>query len=548
MEAAARLLDHASGPPEILALTDGQRFAWASPEALAQWERLTQSRATGGTPVPPLWAVNVVPDQPTTAGSPVLLPITVDHPVTTADAAVTLHTGLRGIRSTDPPPRVRLEIDGRVAGDIPLPPSLGPGTEIPLRVTRRFPPGPHLITLRLDPEMRASVGRQEYAIDVEPVIPVLIVDGETQPDIGPFGSEFLRTTLAPVRGPAAAFVVRMMGVTDFTPAALTQDVTTPGTAPWVVILSDVKAITPEQAAAVEDFVANGGGVLVAAGERTNPVAWNRTAFRDGSGWLPARLVKVQRAGPASAAPTIPAAFDFPVGQAIRENRASATSTISLPIYWKLDLTTAVPPSVVRGVLSNRDPLLVEKPTGRGLVVLSAIPFDDGWGANLTRASEGARLIRELGYHLASTRWPAANLEAGAPIVFRPRNHEPPRPITLLGPDGTSRAVPVGAWPAVIDTTPGPGAYRVTTAGGQARWFTVREDSRESDLTPIDEADREALSQTIGPVGYVTTVDDLRKQQGRVPVPWEIGGWFFAAILAILVAEIWYTRRWYGGFR
>ena len=44
-----------------------------------------------------------------------------------------------------------------------------------------------------------------------------------------------------------------------------------------------------------------------------------------------------------------------------------------------------------------------------------------------------------------------------------------------------------------DTTRDPGVYRLTTAAGRVRYFVVRPDPREYDLTPADDANRRKLA-------------------------------------------------------
>src|SRR5690606_6351458 len=127
-----------------------------------------------------------------------------------------------GLRWDGPPPRVQLRVDGRAAGDVPLPPGATPGGPVILRFEHRFAAGSHLIRLDLDPAVPSACPRQHYALDVLPAIPVLVVDGEQSPLGRSPGSRYLRAALAPRPDPAPAFAVRSVPVAEFTAATLTR--------------------------------------------------------------------------------------------------------------------------------------------------------------------------------------------------------------------------------------------------------------------------------------------------------------------------------------
>ena len=53
---------------------------------------------------------------------------------------------------------------------------------------------------------------------------------------------------------------------------------------------NVASVRPDQGQAIEAFLNAGGGVLVTLGSRAEARGYNEEHFRDGRGWLPARLV------------------------------------------------------------------------------------------------------------------------------------------------------------------------------------------------------------------------------------------------------------------
>jgi hypothetical protein len=364
---------------------------------------------------------------------------------------------------------------------------------------------------------------------------VLIVDGGGRSEGRALRSDFLRAALAPARDPSPPFAVRTVHPDQFSAGVLSQDVAGPETRPQVLVFADVAALTAEQDRAVERFLADGGGVLVALGDRCVPAAW-----RDGRAWLPARPAEVGGTEPDS--PMVPkpapADLDHPVGAVFR-NRLLPGAVF--PRYWRLRPEPG-PPVSVPCSLTTGDPLFVERPAGSGRVIVSAVPLDNTWGTNLVGLAGFVPLAHELCFHLAGTADPPANLSAGEPLVVRVWEGEPPGTVVVHPPDAPPAAVPVRGGTAVFTATRDPGVYRATTPAGRVRYFAVRPDPREADLTAADEADRQRVAQAAGSVESVGTVDELQSRRGRGPVTRDLTGLLLVLVLTLLAAEVWYTRR------
>ena len=72
-------------------------------------------------------------------------------------------------------------------GDV-RPPSIAEKGRIPLTVTQRFTtPGSHLVTLTIDEDAMPGDNRQDFAVEVMPTLPVLIVDGDARNAAAPAG-------------------------------------------------------------------------------------------------------------------------------------------------------------------------------------------------------------------------------------------------------------------------------------------------------------------------------------------------------------------------
>ena len=181
---------------DVIVLTDGQRHGWADPKALERWELLA-----GGTPegdMPDIWVVNVVPDRPADPPNGSLWPIQSSRAVAAVGREVKFKTELqlRGPAGMKTPDKIHVEVDGRPAGDI-RPPSIAEKGRIPVTLAQRFnTAGSHLLTLTLDDDAMPGDNRRDYAVEVMPTIPVLIVDGEAR-NARSRSSDFLHDALAP---------------------------------------------------------------------------------------------------------------------------------------------------------------------------------------------------------------------------------------------------------------------------------------------------------------------------------------------------------------
>ncbi|HEY8503494.1 MAG TPA: hypothetical protein VIL46_02855, partial [Gemmataceae bacterium] len=294
---------------------------------------------------------------------------------------------------------------------------------------------------------------------------------------------------------------------------------------------------------VERFLNQGGGVLVTLGERADAEFYNAELFRGGQGWMPAELVEPigELAEVEKAARPQPESFAHPALELFREPLPGGLATAHFPRHWKLRVPEGSPGTAI-GMFSDREPFLVERAFGKGSVIVAAVAMDNSWRTNLTTLPDFPRLAHELSYYLAGTRGSRVNLDPGQPIVFRPTGDEPPGPVRVEEPDGTVRQVAAEAWPAVVEQTRLTGVYKVTSDGGETRYYVVRPDAAESVLTPCTEEDREKVAGYFPDLRYVTDVDQVMQELNRADRDQEFWPLFMLLVIVLLCGEIWLTRR------
>jgi hypothetical protein len=530
---------------EVVILTDGQRHGWADDAAALGWELLASQQPAGTKPR--VWIVNLDPDRPANPPNRALAPLKASRAVASVGQQVTFRTALerRGDGELPPPGRLRLLIDGRAVGDLPPPAATGEQGQMPFSFRHRFAaPGSHLVTVQAEPDALPGDDRQDFALEVLPQLPVLLVDGDANAEATRRGADFLRDALAPARDPHPAVLARVVPANEFDPAQVTRDLAGPGTAPRVLILANVARLKPEQQAAIAAFLETGGGVLVAPGDRADAKHYDGELYRDGKGWLPAALGGAvgDVNDPAKGARPVEASFFHPALDLFREPQPGGLADARFPRYWQLSVPkggTAV--AVAR--LTGDAPFMVEKPVGTGRVLMTCVPLDHTWRTNLIELPAFAPLAHELVYYLAGARAAAANLAPGQPLRYRLPKDAPPAGWVVQPPDGPERALAAQDGQLVVEDTREPGVYVLRhPASGTVRYTVVQADPRESDLAPWADADRDRVRQHWPAVEFTDDRKAVAKGILRAPQPAELWWVCMVGVIGLLSMEVWLTRR------
>ena len=439
---------------------------------------------------------------------------------------------------------MKLEIDGKPEGDLTPPAAANEAAEAILTAKHRFrTAGSHLVTVRSGPDAMPGDNRGDLAIEVLPVLPLVIVEGDTPPGGSRRGAGFLRDALSPARDPTPSILVRTVPVRDFDPALLTRDLTGQGVLPRVLILADVPRLTPPQIDAVQKFLDAGGGVLVTLGERVDGGFYTRELYRGGRGWLPAAVGELpaeiadEKNVPRPDAKT----FLHPALDLFREPLPGGLTDVRVPRAWPLDVG-ADGRATVAARLTDGKPLFVEKPSGAGRLIVSAVPLDNSWKTNLVELPCFAPLAHELVFSLAVSRAADANLSPGQPIRYRVPNDAAADGWTLETPDGSAHSVEVREGSITFADTADAGAYTLRHPAAAPRYYVVASDPRESDLTPLTDADKSRLKQIWPGLEFGTELNASADASAGPAEPVELWWLFLLGVIALLACELWLTRR------
>jgi hypothetical protein len=181
-----------------------------------------------------------------------------------------------------------------------------------------------------------------------------------------------------------------------------------------VILANVPRLPGELADRLEAYVAAGGGLWIAPGCWSEPTFYNRWTTRAGRPLPPARL---EERIVLDDQPTRPAAstFTHPALRILAEENRSAA--VLVRAYWRMTPHHDFQSQPAGGELASGDPLVCERPLGRGKVVVSSVSLDRR-DSSLPGNEAFVLLVHEMIQHLSALEADQANVPCGRPAVVR----------------------------------------------------------------------------------------------------------------------------------
>jgi len=380
-------------------------------------------------------------------------------------------------------------------------PDYVPGQTHELSIVHTFDkPGQHTVQLTLPDDALPEDNRRSLVIDVKRRLDITLVDGE--PGTEPFESETDFLALAMMVGKVPWAIDRQID---------SEWLAAPLTAPDVLVLANVAAISDAHAQQVDEMVRAGMGLIVFPGDQTDPATYNAALYRGGKGPLPVALDGVEALDakgllvePLDDSPlTELGALSARVLAGIAPQRVLAVQPIPdtqdpeagdaarVLAYWDDE---------------DRRPAAIEKRHGRGRVLLFTVTADKAWSQWPTDASY-VLAMREAALRLsAGNTARSAGIEAGQPIA---QPADPTRPPTRAMVRTPGAAEPAAASidladPARVmirhDQTRAAGIYQLSWdlpgVGEQERSFAVNPSVAESDLTPVE---HEQLRSMLAPL-------------------------------------------------
>ncbi len=391
---------------QVVVITDGQNVGWETNKP-ARWAFLKD--AFENLPSTPQVIVREMP-LPVNFRNVALADISFSRDIVGIDRPVKISLTVENTGTEAVSPRqVELEVDGKKFTDQTLG-QMMPGTKEVIHFSHQFEsPGAHELQARVMVEDEIEQDNTSAsAVNIVGKLRVLLVDGSAGGRFFDRATSFAALALAPgtrITQPGAdpndpdakRFLVdpEVVSAIDLTqmPSLTQYD---------AIIMADVSRLPREVATGLEQFVLQGGGLLIATGQRASSEFYNGWVSHDGQPVMPARLVEAKVHGSAKGDEQITASLDtfrHPSVRVVANRGESDLESGAFTHYWKLTENTGVE-GVVGGRLNNGDAYLVARKLGIGHLIMLGSSLDLRAG-NLPSRQAFVPFIHELVYFLAN---------------------------------------------------------------------------------------------------------------------------------------------------
>lgn len=393
--------------------------------------------------------------------------------------------------------------------------------------------GPHKITARLESDAVAADNYRYSAIDLPSDVPVLLIDDDARAR----DARYLNFALAP--GESVRTGIRpQIESPRFLSVKPLDDYK-------VVILTNVERLEASAIAALEKYVAAGGGLAFFLGDRCDVKFFNDFLYKNGKGLLPAPLGRpaellVDRLEPA---PDIQINPHF-IFRVFASKRNSFLQTVSVQRYFSAPEGWHPPAdSTVRvaATLRNGSPLVVERGFGKGRVMAfltTASPSWNNWALNPSFVV----VMQDLQAYLSERHSAGESRLVGSPLQLRldPKNYQ--SAVRFLSPeDGASSAEAArgadGMLTASFFATDQSGFYeaqlmRVNNAVENC-CYAMNVDPVEGDLARLD---GEQLATRLEGVKYRFEQASSFQSSADETAGYNLGETILFALVLLLIAE------------
>ena len=572
LDAAVTALKEGSNPAKMIVLvTDGQALGW-NVENEARWRFLADDAKKFPTPLRFFCRTLKLPG---TFHNATLADLAFSRPVVGTDRPVSIAVKITNSGTVRVEPSgVNLSVDGEAVGRQPIAP-IPPGAEEAVRFEHRFQtPGPHVVSAQVVCEDDLPGDNSDTRVlEVLDVLKVLVVDGAPSPLPLEGASAFVDIALTP--GAAGEEPAAPAGKTDeaqepvlvghlVLPTVLAApDISRAGNLKdySLVILANVPMLPKDFADNLAQFVQEGGGLLIAPGDRADAAFYNAWTAPGGGPVMPAGLVtrKARTDEPARLALKT---LTHPALAVIANSTQSDADKALVSAWWRLGAQEKDPAIRVGGFLDTNDAVLVERRVAKGLVLATAMALDRQ-DSNLPSLKCFVPLVHEMAYYLAAPSVVQRNIPAGTDVVLdlAPKPGTPAAPagsfaVGVQTPGGTTAqaeaTVEAGRLRLRYTATYEPGLYRLLLPDTAAKPFAIRlapgggvpfvvlGEPEESRLAALTDMNFEEVRKHLEMFRARTTDELTTAVTGGIPGE-ELWKYLAVALLLGLVAENGLTR-------
>lgn len=403
--------------------------------------------------------------------------------------------------------------------------------------TRLAQPGSHVGQVTLKKEGLAGNPTAHFALGAQDKLKVLIVDGDPQTSLVQSETFFLTRALNPAGEQDSSLYLPTIIIPDGLRAASLDSY-------QVVILCNVAALPDPVVPQLQNYLRQGGGLLIFGGDRLQTENYNLKLAQSSPPILPAQL-RERKLGPEAGGDKIDKLdLAHPALQGFSD--ALLQESIKSTRVWGYSRTAASGKPVLIS-LANGDPLLLEQKVGPGRVLFMTTSADRDW-SDLPVKTAYLPLIQSLTSYLAGGK--RGMMDAGIPVGTAKEISLPPsavgKNLRITKPNKQDTDVPVVAKRdralATFQANDRAGIYRLTLPAGwdkdsdPLQLYAVNPPFLESRLEEISERE---LQAKLRPIRLeVISVDSLKQGGKRLDLALPL----LALLIVTLLLEGWVAQR------
>jgi hypothetical protein len=540
---------------DIVILTDGQARSWRLGDT-SSWDAFVSVQKQSAIKAR-IWAMEIAPEETAATENVAIAPLELSKELVTAGTRVRIETRLRARDNAESLVRnIQLHIDGRAVAEQAVTVRLPPNGDAPASFEWPFErPGCHVVELVIaESDLIAADNRAAAVVEVGQGWPVLLIDGGPNDDPTKAETFFLAAALDPT-GTGGGMLPKVVSFADWEPESLNRSV--------VIVLANVADLTDEHVEALDEYLQNGGAVVVTLGDQIVPTTADE----------PTPLAKfvsldfVETLGQATVddtATTLQAdSLELPWQQRFRRQRLGGVCETRIRQWWRVairsdeDRDSAEEPRLM-GRFQSGDPALIEQRRGRGTLAVWTSTVDADWNA-LPSRPDYVPWWHEL---LLSLIMPPArrNVSVGESLLALNDAGQLPLEGEFLGPwsfrspgepavlgERHGRRLNAARWPGMYLFSPtkkdqdAPTFDALLTGGDLRDAYAVRRGVGESELLPLTPEDKAALERNHG-VRFVANPAELGEAWLGDAARLEFAALLLYLFLAFLIVESWLTRR------
>ncbi len=486
-EAVDRVLDVSPiAQKEVIFLSDLQATSWRPPGQMTDGFKRVLARIEARQPR------SVLIDLGRTGGENwAVTDLKLDVPVVTVGGRVLFRGVIRNFGATQADGvRARLTVDGRLGPEAPE--DLTPGEDHPVVFTQQFTtPGDHMVELSVDDDPLLLDNKRWLVVPVREALNVLLVDGHFKSEPYQAETDYLAQALNPTEGsPGQSGPIRVEVVSE---SQLSRRELNPYDA---VVLCNVAQFSQPEVTALEDFLKQGGGVVIFGGDQVVSENYNRLLYADGKGLLPASVgPSVGDAAKREAGLGFdPRGYRHPLVSEYQGEADPVTAGLTRALTWQFHKLILPKGSKAEIPLAfeNGDPAIIEAPRHRGTVVMVATSADTGWTTWPIHKSYPP-VMQQIILRASAGRLSERNIRVGQPYDQSFPESGTAAQVTVVTPKGSSVATKLqpngGVSQFHFEQTDLSGLYQVRIGPplSEESSFAANTDPAESDLARLDES-------------------------------------------------------------